>query len=246
MWKISGGEGTDKDIHIFNGYYDSCDNKIINTMSDSELQDKFDKSKNKVFVYLATINDMKFFSNNKDTSQASDIIGNKVIRQRTAGYDLLKFAVKDKWGIDEDLSNIKVSPNGKPYTDRYKFSISHCCDLVCVAISDIDVGVDIEVVKSRQWDRLKRKILTDKEQSIVQDDNTMISLWTKKEAVFKLLDEKIFNPSKIDISKYHTDTVENILYNDDFYNLSIATHIEAVNYLVVKKMIFLQDGCCFR
>lgn len=261
MWKISGGYGTDKDINLdSNGYIDN-DNKysfgniekdileeIMNDSRSKFYDNEFANAKNKVFVYLATIADVEEFEliNNPSSKQNIET-ENKVIKQSVAGYNLLKYAVKDVWGIDEDLSNIKTSSNGKPYTDKYKFSISHCKGLVCVAISDKEVGVDIECETTlRNWDRLSRRVLTKEEKESFNTDNkTMTINWTKKEAVFKLLGDRVFSPSLIDVDKYYTDTVTGIFYDVDFFTLSIASHEETANYLTIKRMALLKDGWKF-
>jgi 4'-phosphopantetheinyl transferase len=185
-----------------------------------------------VYVYIAKIKDILLCSESLEDDS------NKVSRQRHAGLNLLKYAVKDIWGIDEDLNKIKVDNNGKPYIDGYNFSISHCGGLVCVAISKINVGVDLECKTTRrQWDRLIRRVLTPSEkESIMSIDNqTITELWTKKEAIFKLLGDKVFSPSNIDVRGYHTDTLDNIDYEDDTFILSVATNEESNNYLFVKK-----------
>ena len=261
MWKISGGNGTDKDINlVVNDYLDN-DNKyssgdvekdlleeIMNDARTKFYDNEFANAKNNVFVYLATIADVEEFEliNNPNNKQNINT-ENKVIKQGVAGYNLLKYTVKDVWGIDEDLSNIKLSPNGKPYTDKYKFSISHCNGLVCVAISDKEVGVDLECeTTQRKWDRLSRRVLTKEEKENINTDNkTMTINWTKKESVFKLLGDRVFSPSSIDISKYYTDTVQDIFYLDNFYTLSIASYEETANYLTIKRMGLLQEGWCF-
>lgn len=238
MWSISGYYGTDQDIQVFSGYYDINNKDISNN-----LIENFENNDKKVFVYIAKIKDAILYSqiNLKNKFQLNNN-DSKVTRQRCAGYGLLHFALQDRWGLDEDFSNITISPNGKPYSDKYKFSISHSGDLVCVAISEEEVGIDIErITLNRRWERLSRRILTLEEQDMCKDDKTMTVLWTKKEAVFKLQGEKIFNPSKIDISEYCVDSLDDIFCDRDSYVLSIATHKKSSNYLFCKKMMHVQD-----
>ena len=171
MWKvINNNMGSDKDINIMDGYYDNENlynvalqneangdadilkelqyRDIINDGYDKFYEKHFENVDNKVYVYIAKIDDI---INYCKSNEKCDINENKRLIHTKAGYELLKYAVNDQWGIKEDLSNIKVSPNGKPYTDNYKFSISHCGDLVCVAISEKEVGVDLECISKKYY-----------------------------------------------------------------------------------------------
>lgn len=214
---------TDKDINLFCDYVGyEIDNADINN----------------VFVYLTKIEDINLCCAGIGTSvEASK---DKISCQRNAGLQLLKYAVKDRWGIDEDLGKIKVSENGKPYTEGYQFSISHCGGLVCVAISRKEVGVDLECVTTRRnWQGLSRRVLTIEEKGNSKfDSQTMTELWTKKEAVFKLRGDNVFSPSSIDPTLNCTDTIKNISLEDNDYVLTLATKEITNNYLIVKKAFF--------
>ncbi len=205
----------------------------------SGISSESNEGNNNVFVYLAKIEDVLLYSGSVDANNI-DLKENKVSCQRRAGFSLLKYAVKDRWGIDEDLNNIKVSENGKPYTDGYQFSISHCNNLLCVAISMYEVGVDIECTTTqRNWKGLSRRVLTQKEKGNTSlDSQTMTELWTKKEAVFKLRGDKVFSPSHIDYKQYFIDTVQCVSLEEKDYILTLATKERTNNCLVLKKAIF--------
>lgn len=92
----------------------------------------------------------------------------------------------DKWVYNE---------HGKPYfegRDDLFFSISHCGSAVAVAVDDEEVGVDIEEVK-RYKERMVNYVLNEdeineiKDKEITDKRESFIDIWTKKEAVFKLL-----------------------------------------------------------
>ena len=84
----------------------------------------------------------------------------------------------------------KYNEHGKPYfegRDDLFFSISHCRSAVAVAIDDEEVGVDIEEV-GRYREQLVNYVLNEEEKDKMEDKKGMfIEIWTKKEAVFKLL-----------------------------------------------------------
>ena len=84
----------------------------------------------------------------------------------------------------------RYNEHGKPYFDGVDdlfFSISHCGSAVAVAIDDEEVGVDIEEV-ARYREHLVNYVLNEEEKDEMEDKKGMfIEIWTKKEAVFKLL-----------------------------------------------------------
>ena len=218
---------TDKDINV----YSVSGEKDIDNTCDSN-----------VYVYIAKINDIQLCFENSDLNVGGLTSKNSSI-QSSSGYALLKYAVKDRWGIDEDFATLSVTENGKPYVEGYSFSISHSGALVCVAISKNEVGIDIECsTKRRNWLGLRRRVLTQKEnEELATDNETMTSNWTKKEAVFKLLGGRVFNPSFITLEGYYIDTITDISLDEDNYILSVATREEVDNYLFVKKVAVYKD-----
>ena len=201
---------------------------------------------NNVYVYLAKVKDIKCCTECMPESDKENFEETKRTIQSASALSLLKYAVKDIWGIDEDFSSLRVSENGKPYVDGYSFSISHSGALVCVAISKQEVGVDIECSTTpRNWLGLRRRVLTQKEkEEVTEDSKSMTEIWTKKEAVFKLLGDKVFSPSKIDIEGYYIDTIDDIwdAYDNEDYVLSVATKEKSNNYLFVKAARLHKDN----
>ena len=201
---------------------------------------------NNVYVYLAKVKDIKRCTECMPESDKENFKETKRTIQSSSALSLLKYAVKDIWGIDEDFSALRVSENGKPYVDGYSFSISHSGALVCVAISKQEVGVDIECSTTpRNWLGLRRRVLTQKEkEEVTEDSKSMTEIWTKKEAVFKLLGDKVFSPSKIDIEGYYIDTIDDIwdAYDNEDYVLSVATKEKSNNYLFVKAARLHKDN----
>lgn len=117
--------------------------------------------------------------------------------------------------LETGRSNIDFSfvynEHGKPYFDchlDYYFSISHCKSTVAVALSDDEIGIDVEE-KSRYKESLARYVCNDEELKEISgsDDEsaTFIKLWTRKEAVFKLLGTGI------------THDIKDILSNNDVH-----------------------------
>ena len=79
---------------------------------------------------------------------------------------------------------------GKPYLEQGPyFSISHCKQAILVAISDREIGVDIESIR-RADESLVRRTMNEAEQARIADSpdpqRAFITLWTRKEAVLKM------------------------------------------------------------
>lgn len=97
-------------------------------------------------------------------------------------YALLRWAVRRTCGIP--CPEICRSETGKPRfagRDDLFFSLSHTRTHVLIALSDADVGVDLETRRSIP-DALRDRLFTAQEQR----DFDFFEGWTLREAVFKL------------------------------------------------------------
>ncbi len=95
--------------------------------------------------------------------------------------------LKEVLGLKEQ--DIKLSEHGKPYSDSTfkKFSISHSGDYVALAVSEAEVGVDIEKNDVRHFSVAER-VFAPLEQEFIHDDikNRFFIIWTLKESASKL------------------------------------------------------------
>ncbi len=93
----------------------------------------------------------------------------------------------------EGISNMptwRYNEYGKPYLVQGPFfSISHCKQAILVAISDREIGVDVESIR-RADDSLVRRTMNEAEQARIASapdpQRAFIALWTRKEAVVKM------------------------------------------------------------
>ena len=69
--------------------------------------------------------------------------------------------------------------NGKPGTRGAHFNVSHSADVVCCAVSEVNVGVDIEQIRSAPH-RLQKAFGQEQ-----QPNEAFFRLWTKREALAK-------------------------------------------------------------
>ena len=113
----------------------------------------------------------------------------KQAQSTTAGL-LLKHALGDV--------ELHYGDNGKPYlTDEgHFFNISHSGDYVVCAISDADIGVDVEGFSPVRPAVLRRCFIEDEQQWIGNDPERFFRLWTMKEAYMKLLGTGFSLPAK--------------------------------------------------
>ena len=143
-------------------------------------------------------------------------------------------------GRDINKSTLwRYNEHGKPYFDGRDdlfFSVSHCGGAVAVAIDDEEVGVDIEEI-GRYRESLVNYVLNEDEcrdkACLVRtgrDDEkaaSFIEIWTKKEAVFKLLGTGITHEIKDVLVKHPEVRVYSYRIGDRF--LSVATRKDIDN-----------------
>lgn len=155
-------------------------------------------------------------------------------RQSLLAYRLLCQGLREEYGIMESPAFV-YNEHGKPFiimkNEKMKngavpyFSLSHCKGAVTCAIDDQPCGIDIECMERKVTESLIRYSMNEAEQALIlQSDNprhAFLRLWTRKEAVAKLLGTGIQNNRMKDLltsSHYHIETRET-----DRWVMSVAT-----------------------
>lgn len=140
---------------------------------------------------------------------------------------LLRAVLVAHFGMNESDIVIEKTPEGKPYLkgdNSFCISLSHCEGVVAVAVSDNEVGVDVERVRTID-SKIANRFFTKSEQEYVfKNDSTatehFFEIWTRKEALAKLNGQGL----SADI---HTCTIENAdrFKSFDFqgYKVSVCT-----------------------
>lgn len=94
-------------------------------------------------------------------------------------------------------SNWHVANNGKPYyKNGVKFSISHSKDLVVVAFSDSEIGIDIEGITAFDARTISHYFHPKEAEYIEKYSNSheiFFKLWTRKEAYLKAIGKGIID-----------------------------------------------------
>lgn len=140
-------------------------------------------------------------------------------------YLLLIKALREE-GIFKELPEFYYNKNKKPFLKNYQgwhFNISHCKTAVCCVLSRYEVGIDIEEVKEYK-ESLATYICNEEELHTIHHSdnqaNDFYKLWTRKEAVFKLIGTGITKDIK---NIMHTDNVHVISGKIEGLWMSVAT-----------------------
>lgn len=155
---------------------------------------------------------------------ASKAERNKLI-SKTA-YNLMLEKLYEITGVSQI---IRKTPKGKPYPEdsSYNISISHCDEAIFFAISDSDIGVDIEMEREFSLHAEKR-LFSDNERIFISSGDKKrrsIILWTLREAVCKATGEGF------------SEWFFNCSFADDFGK--IAEKYENLNLKVFEKEDFI-------
>ena len=135
----------------------------------------------------------------KDEIEA--VLNEKVKTEKTEVWKLLEIAAEHAYGYKPDEVIYKKLPCGKWIGDKFCFSLSHTFGASAVIVSDKPCGIDIENI-----DRFRKKcedanFLPSFLKAIgceeVKDAESALTVWTRKESVFKTSEQQIFSPKKI-------------------------------------------------
>ena len=97
---------------------------------------------------------------------------------------------------------IIYNKNGKPYfkNSRLFFSISHSYPYVVCAVSDVEIGIDAEVVRDVR-SKAAARTFTENEIKLLNSGTDFLVLWTAKESVIKAIGGSVLADCKrVDVS----------------------------------------------
>lgn len=122
-------------------------------------------------------------------------------------------------GLQDIKPHFEYNEHGKPYLPTYPnlhFSISHCSQAVGCILSETPCGLDIERVRRASPSLISKTMNRNEEHQIYSSSHPeveFIRLWTRKEAVFKLLGTGI------------TDDMQDILLRAEALHIHIITTV---------------------
>lgn len=123
-------------------------------------------------------------------------------------WKLLQFALA-KRGVDIKKQSFFRNKNGKWFANNVYFSISHTQNIVAVAVADCEVGIDIEKSDRTVDKALFDKIACEEEKEAFFSPaiKDILTLWTKKEAIFKRNGEETFIAKDINTLAENVKTI---------------------------------------
>ncbi len=148
-------------------------------------------------IYLINIEDISgselaLWFNNMSDSRKEEIRNIKIKSKqisRIVSDHLCRKAVSEFCNIPETEIGFSKNEYGKPYasgTDAC-FSVSHSGNLVICAVSENEIGIDIEKKRKIRLDAAK-KFANDAEMEYIGNDtDRFFEIWTLKEAYFKCI-----------------------------------------------------------
>lgn len=108
---------------------------------------------------------------------------------RIAADALCRKAVAEFCGVEQSEIVFEHTEKGKPYAKNLPvhFSISHSGDIVICAVSDCEIGIDVEKIRSINPRTAERFATESEKEHIAKSENGFFEIWTLKEAYFKCI-----------------------------------------------------------
>lgn len=138
--------------------------------------------------------------------------------------------VLERYTISELLSELgepipvryTYGAKGKPYLQIKEnlpemfFNLSHSEDYVICAVSEREVGADIQKMQEQVPERLANRFFSEKEKQLLQDcsPDLFYRLWTRKEAYGKLTGEGITASIDKDFSDLEADWMRSLIWEE--------------------------------
>ena len=179
------------------------------------------------------IDNIKNYSNNKIEKiykniykEKRDIISNYANlddKKRSIISEHLLMKLFKKHNINYTNTIFKINENGKPYIDNLYFNISHKNDYIVAAVSNHEIGIDIETINDVDFKILKT-FASNEEIKYVKDVYDFYKLYTLKEAYIKM---KGLNITNIKDTTFILD--KNIICSDPDVNIK---NISDNNYII--------------
>lgn len=117
--------------------------------------------------------------------------------QHEIAYALLDEVLKTHLGITS--YTVEKNKKGKPFLAEFpqiRFNISHCGGLTVCGISDKEIGVDAELIRSYNGNVMRRIFSADEQNFIAvskSPETDFFKIWTLKESLCKFTGDGIFS-----------------------------------------------------
>lgn len=190
-------------------------------------------------IYLSRLPDVACPTDFKLSSRLREeeikkIKNERVRREKYHVWRLLEYALSDALGFEAGELSFVKNQEGK-WEEEHKrcyFSLSHSRGALCVAVSDVPVGVDVEEIRipSSKPELFAERVLerSELESFLKLSDERervelLISKWTQKEAFFKLFGgASTFSAREISTDRGFVIT-ERATFGEKAFFVSVAT-----------------------
>lgn len=143
---------------------------------------------------ISSVTDEKFREWFNDMSESRKEAVRKLLipqkqKLKIAADRICRKAVSEFCGIPANKIEFAVSEHGKPYAKGLDvhFSISHSGDYAVCAVSDKEIGADIEKIRNINPEASKRFACENEKIYINSHADGFFEIWTLKEAYFKCI-----------------------------------------------------------
>jgi 4'-phosphopantetheinyl transferase len=148
-------------------------------------------------IYLININDVTekelnhWFDSMSDSRKAEvrNIKNKSKYVSKIISDHICRKSVSEFCGIPENKIVFSKNEYGTPFANGINahFSVSHSGELVICAVSENEIGIDIEKKREIRPD-ISKKFATDSENEYIGNDtDRLFEIWTLKEAYFKCI-----------------------------------------------------------
>lgn len=132
-----------------------------------------------------------------------------ILKNNTEHYDFAKQLAAEEYNIEKSTLILSKGPHGKPFfknLPNFHFNISHSGELKVIAVSDSNIGIDIEKLRTPNLS-VTRRFCEDEYTYVTQNASptAFFEVWTKKEAYLKYLGEGL-HAELNSFSVFRTDT----------------------------------------
>lgn len=176
-------------------------------------------------------------------------------KQSLYGKLLIQMIVYRRFGIDPENQQYLRGNYGKPYLnnlDGFYFNISHSASVLAIAISNQQIGIDIEQIDCAD-DGITKHFFSIGEQEFItcvakgQKNKRFYQIWTAKEAYIKYCGTGLnmslssFSVLEEPISNY----IESYQWNNEYVFSICKKHRQNTNFSIIDVCWFEKQATCF-
>ena len=102
---------------------------------------------------------------------------------KTRSHEFLFFILDKFYNLKLSENDLLKSPYGKLYLkdSNLSFNVSHTGEFLAIAIFNSEVGLDVELIKEKDFSRVSKKYFG----NAPKDEKEFFTLWTKAESYIK-------------------------------------------------------------